>query len=399
MLPRRVVAPLALLLTLAGVGLADLRVAPPAGAQSQVEFDPEVVHAREQAQKAQLDAHNAANQLTAAQNEQGAVQSKIADTQHQIADLTTQRAALQAQREELLVHVRARARVLYVGAGGNVSGLVDLFTKRPAELLRRQKLGDVAAQTDQKAINQLVAADEQLGGVQKNLRQEQASLEAQKSRLDGVLADLASRQRDLDQKVAVANQLLAKARELGAYRVQGELITGRAGLTAAEIGGWFRTRGYRPQLSGITIEQLAQIFIDEGNAENVRGDVAFAQSVIETGGFSSAPANNYSGIGWCDSCATGNTFPTPRDGVRGQIQLLLNYADPYSRAAKLHNPVSPHIWGSDPTVAARRYDTFFAKGWAPTWTDMGNGNWATDPGYSKKVLGIWNSMKSYALSG
>ncbi len=399
MLPRRVVAPLALLLAIAAVGLTDLRASPPAAAQGQVEFDPEVVHAREQAQKAQLDAHNAANQLNGAQNEQRAVQDKIADTQAQIADLTSQRAVLKEQREQLLVHVRARARVLYVGAGGNVSGLVDLFTKRPSRLVRRQKLGDVAAETDHKAINALVAADDQLSGVQRDLRQQQDSLEAQKSRLDGVLAGLASRQRDLDQKVAVANQLLAKARELGAYRVAGELITGKATLTAAEIAGWFRTRGYRPQLGGVTIEQLAQIFIDEGNVESVRGDVAFAQSIVETGGFSSSPANNYSGIGWCDSCATGNTFPTPRDGVRGQIQLLLNYADPYSRAAKLHNPVSPHIWGADPVNAARRYDTFFAKGWAPTWSDMGNGNWATDPGYSKKVLNVWASMRAYALSG
>ena len=52
----------------------------------------------------------------------------------------------------------------------------------------------------------------------------------------------------------------------------------------------------------------------------------------------SAPANNFSGIGWCDTCTRGVAFPTPLDGIRAQVQLLVNYANPYSRAAQLHHP-------------------------------------------------------------
>ena len=89
-------------------------------------------------------------------------------------------------------------------------------------------------------------------------------------------------------------------------------------------------------------------------------------------------------------------FPTPRDGVRGQIQLLRNYADPASRAANLANPPSPPIYGSDPVRAAQCYDTFFAKGRTPTWNVMGNGNWATDPGYAPKVLTLYFQMVSFA---
>ena len=128
----------------------------------------------------------------------------------------------------------------------------------------------------------------------------------------------------------------------------------------------------------------------------MRGDFAFAQAIVETGGFASAPDHNYSGLGWCDGCARGTVFPTPRDGIRAQIQLLLNYADPTSRAAGLHHPPSPYWWSQDPTTAARSFDTYFAKGWAPTWSDMGHGNWATDPGYSAKVIGVYRSMVAFA---
>ena len=119
---------------------------------------------------------------------------------------------------------------------------------------------------------------------------------------------------------------------------------------------------------------------------------------METGGFSASPDNNYSGLGWCDSCARGTVFPTPRDGIRAQIQLLLNYADPTSRTAKLHHPPSPYWWDSDPTRAANYFDTYFAKGWAPTWSDMGHGNWATDPNYSAKVIGVYHRMVAWAQS-
>ena len=90
-------------------------------------------------------------------------------------------------------------------------------------------------------------------------------------------------------------------------------------------------------------------------------------------------------------CAQGIVFPTPRDGVRGQIQLLLNYADPDSRVANLHNPLSPYVWHSEAA-----FDNYFAKGWAPTWSDMGHGNWATDPTYAGKVIGVYHSMTAFA---
>ena len=51
---------------------------------------------------------------------------------------------------------------------------------------------------------------------------------------------------------------------------------------------------------------------------------------------------------------------------------------------------------SDHSRAAGLYDTFFAKGRTPTWNVMGNGNWATDPGYAQKVLTVYFQMVSFA---
>jgi hypothetical protein len=138
------------------------------------------------------------------------------------------------------------------------------------------------------------------------------------------------------------------------------------------------------------------LYVIEGKAEHVRGDLAFAQSVIETGGFSVAAGNNYSGIGVCDSCTGGYSFPTPLDGVRAQIQLLRNYADPDSRAGDLTNPPSPTLYGADAEKAAATYNSFFLKGKAPLWNDMGNGNWATDPTYAGKVILLFAQMVNFA---
>src|SRR5947209_18071481 len=99
------------------------------------------------------------------------------------------------------------------------------------------------------------------------------------------------------------------------------------------------------------------MYVEEGTAEHVRGDLAFAQAIVETGSFAVAAGNNFSGIGVCDSCTGGYAFPTPRDGVRAQIQLLRNYADPDSRADNLANPPSPALYGADGSKAARLYDT------------------------------------------
>ena len=120
------------------------------------------------------------------------------------------------------------------------------------------------------------------------------------------------------------------------------------------------------------------------------GDLAFAQSIVETGYFtfsSRVPAsfNNFSGLGAVDGGTGAASFPSAQIGVRAQIQHLRAYADPTVTTAKLAHPLV------DP-----RFSLVSPKGKAPTWEQFGNGIWATDPGYAAKVLGIHQQILDFA---
>ncbi len=163
-------------------------------------------------------------------------------------------------------------------------------------------------------------------------------------------------------------------------------VMGPSRLTAEQIAAWFAKQKITPAIR-IPIADLARIFVAEGNAQGVRGDIAFAQSVLETGWFRYEgsmvkPAdNNFSGLGACDTCSRGNIYATPEEGVRAQIQHLWAYADPAADPARTARP-----------LADRRFTYVSPYGKAPTWEAMGNGNWATGHGYTEKILALYASM-------
>lgn len=162
-------------------------------------------------------------------------------------------------------------------------------------------------------------------------------------------------------------------------------------VTAADLAGWFRSLG-KTSHATVSIDALATDFISEGADEGVSGDVAFAQSIVETGYFTFSARvppsdNNFSGLGAVDGGSGAATFPTARTGVRAQIQHLRAYGDPTVTTAKLHHPVV------DP-----RFDLVSPKGKAPTWEQFGNGIWATDPGYASKVLGVYAKIRAWAAA-
>ena len=164
---------------------------------------------------------------------------------------------------------------------------------------------------------------------------------------------------------------------------------GATRLSTSQILAWFHAR--QPQPAGryaatVPVEVLAAYFLDEGTAENVGGDVAFMQSIVETGWFrfaGSVPpsANNFAGIGAADSSPMAATFPDARTGVRAQIQHLRAYADPGALTCTvppLHNPCA------DP-----RFHLVLPKGKAPTWNQMGSGNWASATTYAAGILSLY----------
>ncbi len=180
-------------------------------------------------------------------------------------------------------------------------------------------------------------------------------------------------------------------------------VMGPIRLNATQLANWYRATGKTPALP-VSIDEFASYYLEEGLREGVRGDIAFAQSILETGylGFVGSivkPSNfNYAGMGACDSCNSGRQFPSARLGVRAQIQHLKNFADPTSRAATLSNPPVLEWYGLrngvlDAALGIYNYDHFFAKGTAPTWNQMGGpGKWASAPTYGTEVLKMYNRM-------
>src|SRR6202011_2608818 len=85
-------------------------------------------------------------------------------------------------------------------------------------------------------------------------------------------------------------------------------ILSPSALTAAELADWFASTG-KVVATTVPIPDLAAAYVNAGQAEGVRGDIAFAQSILETGYFSfpaggqlTGADNNFAGIGACDSC-------------------------------------------------------------------------------------------------
>lgn len=150
-------------------------------------------------------------------------------------------------------------------------------------------------------------------------------------------------------------------------------IMGEAHATAQQMALFCRSKNAEPKLTSCTLEQLAEIFLEEGKAEGVRGDVAFAQSLHETGYFKFGgivlpSQNNYAGIGALNGNATGQaaTFPDPRTGVRAQIQHLKAYASTESLVNTCVDPrFSLVTRGSAPYVEwLGAADNPNGKGWA-----------------------------------
>ena len=166
-------------------------------------------------------------------------------------------------------------------------------------------------------------------------------------------------------------------------------LLGQSRLTGAQMAAWFAKQGITPTIT-TPIADLANMFVDEGNAQNVRGDIAFAQSVLETGWFAYKGSmvkptdNNFSGLGACDTCSRGAIFATPQEGVRAQIQHLWMYGDPKATVAGLARPlVDPRFLKVSPA------------GKSPTWEQMGCGNWATGTDYATQVLGLYTKMLTF----
>jgi hypothetical protein len=213
-----------------------------------------------------------------------------------------------------------------------------------------------------------------------------------------------ARVREVEHGIPAADQAVADTRA-AADRAHGRLnrwlsvaqgtdtpVLGSPALTAEQLAAWFRATR-KPANTTVTIDDLAALFITEAHDEGVRGDIAFAQSILETGSFSypsgglvNGTDNNFAGVGACDSCAHGHIYPDARTGVRVQVQYLRIYADRTMTAARFAHPAV------DPNM-----DQNFRKGQAAKWAGLTH-TWATGDGYADSILRVYYEILDWVTA-
>ena len=114
-------------------------------------------------------------------------------------------------------------------------------------------------------------------------------------------------------------------------------IMGESSVTVQEMVDYFNESGeeYPAEELGAggadSIETFCHMYYEEASAEGVRPEVAFAQTMKETGflqygGDARIEQFNFAGIGTTGGGVPGNSYPDVRTGIRAQIQHLKAYA-------------------------------------------------------------------------
>lgn len=165
-------------------------------------------------------------------------------------------------------------------------------------------------------------------------------------------------------------------------------ITGKSVVDAKRLQTYIKS--VRPDIEQSVLDMIPY-YISEGEAEGIAGDVAFAQSCIETGNFKFNPAtcavtidqNNFAMMGVTGTYVKGESFATPQLGIRAQIQHLKAYAN---KEALKQECVDPRF-------------SLVLRGCAPyvEWLGMkenpqGRG-WASAKNYGYNILRVLNNIR------
>ena len=162
-------------------------------------------------------------------------------------------------------------------------------------------------------------------------------------------------------------------------------IMGSAVVTVEQMTAYIKAKN--PTVARSVIDMLPY-YISEGKAEGVRGDIAFAQSCLETGNFKfentavTLAQNNFCGMGVTSKGKTGNSFDTPQLGIRAQIQHLKAYASTYALVNACIDPRYRYV-----TKGSTEYVEWLGQKENPN----GKG-WATGKGYGDKIIRILNAL-------
>lgn len=163
-------------------------------------------------------------------------------------------------------------------------------------------------------------------------------------------------------------------------------IASKTVATAEQMVAYIKTKNKNAAQSVI---DMIPFYISEGEVEGIAGDIAFAQSCLETGNFGFAGSavtleqNNFCGMGVTSNGVKGNSFETPQIGIRAQIQHLKAYA---STEALVNECVDPRF------KYVKRGCAEYVEWLGAKENPTGKG-WAAGVGYGGKILRILKAVR------
>lgn len=171
------------------------------------------------------------------------------------------------------------------------------------------------------------------------------------------------------------------------------LIMGESSVTVQDMEDYFNASGEEYPAEELaeggagSIETFCQMYYEEATAEGVKPEVAFAQTMKETGflqfgGDVSIGQFNFAGLGTTGNGVPGNSFPDVRTGIRAQIQHLKAYAtaDPLEQAC-VDDRYELVKKGSAPYVE-----------WLGQKENPQGAGWATGENYGYDIIGMIEDM-------
>ena len=171
-------------------------------------------------------------------------------------------------------------------------------------------------------------------------------------------------------------------------------IMGLSGVTAAELVAYFRTSGL-PYPEAVlasggadSIEAFCQMFIEEAETEGVRPEVAFVQTMKETGwlqygGDAAIEQFNFAGLGTTGGGVPGHDFSDVRTGIRAQVQHLKAYASEEELVQACVDERYDYVpRGSAPYVE-----------WLGQQENPGGHGWATGENYGYSIVEMIHKLR------
>lgn len=175
------------------------------------------------------------------------------------------------------------------------------------------------------------------------------------------------------------------------FNTEGTAIMGGTVATTKQMQDYIKK--VNPNVAQSVIDMIP-LYLSEGKTEGVRGDIAFAQSCLETGnfGFSQSAVtldqNNFAGMGVTQNGMKGLSFETPQLGIRCQIQHLKAYASTDALKNENIDPRFKYVTrGSAPYVE-----------WLGIQENPKGVGWAAGAGYGEKILSILSKITGTSVS-